>query len=72
MVPTEFPACKAREILKSRVRADLKVYAAAVSALQRSLGQDFKKASRNAERARLAFEAAGKKLADHLQSHGCG
>lgn len=72
MVPAETPSCKAREMLKARVRADLKVYADAVGALQRSVGQDFNRARRNAERARLAFEAASKKLADHLASHGCG
>ena len=72
MVPTEFPACKAREILKARVRADLKVYADAVSALHRNVGRDFTKAHQYAERARMAFEAGSKKLADHLKSHGCG
>jgi len=72
MVPTENPPCKAREILKARVRADLKVYGDAVNTLQRSMGRDFKKAHANAERARLAFETASKKLADHVASHGCG
>jgi hypothetical protein len=72
MAPNEFPSCKTREILRARVRADLKVYADAVNALQRSLGQDFKKARKDAERARLAFEAASKKLSDHLASHRCG
>jgi hypothetical protein len=72
MVPSESPTCKAREILKARVRADLKVYADAVNTLQRSLGRDFKKAHSDAERARLAFETASKKLAEHLASHKCG
>jgi hypothetical protein len=36
------------------------------------MGQDFKKARQDAERARLAFEAASKKLSDHLASHRCG
>jgi hypothetical protein len=72
MVPSELPSCKARDILKTRVRADLKVYADAVNVLQRSMGQDFKKAQRDAERARLAFESASKKLSDHLASHRCG
>jgi hypothetical protein len=48
------------------------VYADAVHVLQRSMGQDFKKAQRDAERARLAFESASKKLSDHLASHRCG
>jgi hypothetical protein len=72
MAPTETPSCKVREILKARVRADLKVYGGAVNVLQRSMGQEFKVAHRNAERARLAFEAASKKLADHLAQHRCG
>jgi hypothetical protein len=61
-----------REILQTRVRADLKVYADAVNALQRSAGQEFKKAQQRTERARLAFETASKKLADHISSHKCG
>jgi len=72
MAPSELLSCKARDILKARVRADLKVYADAVNVLQRSVGQDFKKAHRDAERARLAFEAASKKLSDHVASHHCG
>jgi len=71
MAPSEPSSCKARDILKARVRADLKVYADAVNTLQRSVGQDFKKAQRDAERARLAFEAASKKLSDHVASHRC-
>jgi hypothetical protein len=72
MSPTESPPCKAREILKTRLRADLKVYADSVQTLQRSLGKSFAKAQRDAERARLAFETASKKLADHVATHGCG
>jgi len=70
--PVDVPSCRAREILQARVRADLKVYAEAVNSLQRSVGPEFKKSQKAAERARLAFETAGKKLADHLASHKCG
>jgi len=72
MSPADITPCDVREILKERVRADLKVYADAVNALQRSMGKDFKKAQRDAERARLAFETASTKLAKHLASHRCG
>jgi hypothetical protein len=59
-------------MLQARVRADLKVYADAVNALHRSVGPRFKQAQQRAEQARLAFETATKKLADHLASHKCG
>jgi len=43
-----------------------------VNSLQRSVGTEFKKSQKTAERARLAFETASKKLADHLETHKCG
>ena len=58
-------------MLKARLRADLKVYADAMIALDQSVGKDFEKAQQKAEHARLAFQAAQDKLAEHIASHGC-
>lgn len=73
--------CKTREILKARVRAEVKVYADAIEVLQKhSIAAlaalddpkgGFKKAQALAERARLAYEVSRQKLDDHISSHGC-
>ena len=61
-----------RDNLRARLRADLKVYADAVIALQRSLGKDFDKTHHRAVQARLAFHAAQEKLRQHVDAHDCG
>ena len=73
--------CRDREILKSRLRADLKVYADAIEVLQYyAMGAlaaledsraDFKKAHRLAEHARLAYQSSRQKLSQHVASHYC-
>lgn len=73
--------CNTREILKARVRAELKVYADAITVLQKhSIAAlaalddrkgGFKKAQALAERARLAYQISRQKLDDHIASHGC-
>ena len=73
--------CKTREILKARARAELKVYADAIAALQKhSIAAltalddpkgGFKKAQELAERARLAYQVSRQKLDEHIASHGC-
>ena len=70
--PEEVLSCENRDVLKARMRADLKVYGDAVRALQSSLGPDFKTAHQRVEQARLAFEAASQALLSHIASHGCG
>ena len=65
------PSCRDEEMLRARVRADLKVYSAAVQDLQRSIGEEFKTSRERAERARLAYEAASQTLLSHLASHRC-
>jgi hypothetical protein len=72
MQATEAAPCKTRDILKARLRADLKVYADATAALQRNVGNDFEKAHLRGESARRAYEVARKKLNEHIASHGCG
>jgi hypothetical protein len=64
--------CKTREILRARLRADLKVYADSIAIMQRSIGKDFEKAHLRAERARRVYDVARNKLNDHLATHGCG
>ncbi len=65
------PSCVNHEILKARLRADLKVYADAVTELEGNVGKGFEKAHKKAEHARLAYQAARHKLKDHIASHGC-
>ena len=72
MQAAEAPSCTAREILRARLRADLKVYADAIEFLQRNLGKEFEKAHQGADRARRAYQVARRKLADHMALHGCG
>lgn len=72
MQAAKAPSCKDREMLKDRLRADMKVYADAVGTLERSVGKSFEKAHQKAEHARLAFQAAREKLQKHMASHGCG
>lgn len=54
------------------MRADLKVYRDAVTDLERNnVEQDFEKAHKLANRARLAYEVARRKFNQHIASHGC-
>jgi hypothetical protein len=74
--------CKDRNILKARLRADLKVYADSIALLQQesmaalvALHEDskegFEKAHRLAEHARLAYKSARRKLDQHIAAHDC-
>jgi hypothetical protein len=71
MHAAEAPDCKTREILRARLRADLKVYADSIAVLQRSMGETFEKAHLRVETARRAYQLARRKLNDHLATHGC-
>ena len=71
MQAADASACKSREILKARLRADLKVYADAIAGLQQSTGNNFEKAHKRADSARRIYEVARKKLNEHMASHGC-
>jgi hypothetical protein len=71
MQNAEAPPCKTHEILKARLRADLKVYADTIAVLQRSLGNTFEKAHLRVESARRAYQVARRKLNDHSATHGC-
>ena len=73
MQPMEAPEpCKDRQILKDRMRADLRVYRQAVVALELEPGpDDFPAVHKNAERARQAYEAARATLEAHIAVHGC-
>jgi len=74
MQPASAPSCKSREILKDRMRADLRVYVDAVAALEAAAlgGQEFNKAARDASTAQFAFEAARDRFNTHVTSHACG
>jgi hypothetical protein len=52
--------------------ADLRVYSQAVATLESEVeGGDFPVVHKNAERARLAYEAARATLEAHIAIHGC-
>ena len=64
--------CQDRQILNDRMRADLTVYRQAVVALESEAGEErFPVVHKNAERARLAYEAARATLEAHIAIHGC-
>ena len=72
MQPQAALDCKTHEMLKSRMRADLRVYRDAVNVLDElALGttpQDFKRAHKLVEIARVAFEAARERFSEHVCS----
>ena len=73
--------CRTRDMLKTRVRAELKVYGDAIAVLQthsiaalsalEGMRDSFKRAHELAEHARLAYHVSRQKLEDHIDSHGC-
>jgi len=77
-----FAGCKTEEMLKSRVRAELKVYADSIAVLQQysiaalaaldNTRECFQKAHKLAEHARLAYQASRHHLDQHIATHGCG
>jgi hypothetical protein len=71
MQPGKAPSCTDRQILRARLRADLRVYVDAVAWLDQATGKDFEKAFKHAEEARRAFLAAREKVNRHITSHGC-
>jgi len=71
MQPKEVLDCKTHEMLKARMRADLRVYREAVDALVEHTGRGFEKAHKLAEIARIAYEAARNRFNDHVSSHRC-
>jgi hypothetical protein len=76
MLPVRALSCKTREILKGRLKADLKVYRDAVDMLDAATitqsGTGFEKVFKRAEVARRAFEGARERFNIHVASHGCG
>jgi hypothetical protein len=65
-------ACNERETLRERFRARLKVYRDATARVERCQSEDFNRASKYAERARLHVENTCTELDSHISSHGCG
>src|SRR5438105_12034021 len=63
--------CKDREILRSRLRADLKVYRTAIIQLESHRGKGFALSHDRAERVRTAYEASRERLNAHIDAHGC-
>ena len=71
MLPKEALDCKTHEMLKERMRADLRVYRDAVNVLEQTTGADFDKAHKLAEIARIAYGAARDRFNAHVSSHKC-
>ena len=71
MRPKEAVECKTHEMLKERMRADLRVYRNAVDSLEANAGPGFEKAHKLAEIARIAFAAARHRFNAHVSSHKC-
>ena len=75
MKPAAAPYCPTHEMLKQRMRADLRVYRDAVDVLEESaLGatpKGFEKAHKLAEIGRISYEAARDRFNAHVASHRC-
>lgn len=71
MQPRQALECKTHEMLKERMRADLRVYRDAVNALEEHTGEGFEKSHHLAEIARIAYEAARDRFNAHVSSHRC-
>jgi hypothetical protein len=76
MQPATAQSCKDHEMLKVRLRADLKVYRDAVDALEelvlkQGIDRGFEKAAKNAQIAQRSFEYARKRLDQHIAMHAC-
>jgi hypothetical protein len=71
MLPKEALDCKTHEMLKARMRADLRVYRDAVDVLESSTSEAFERAHKLAEIARIAYEAARDRFNAHVSSHRC-
>ena len=73
--PKEALECKTHEILKARMRADLRVYRDGVNTLEDlavgAMPQDFERAHKLAEIARIAYIAARDRFNAHVTSHRC-
>jgi hypothetical protein len=71
--PAQATACKSREILKDRLRADLRVYKDAVERLDAAVFEKsdraFDGAVKNAETAQRAFRLARESYNKHVASH---
>ena len=70
-------ACKSREMLRGRLRTDMKVYRDAVEALEAAAlkgtpKREFEKLANQATRAQEAFRLARERLHKHITEHGCG
>jgi len=71
MQPKPVLDCKTHEMLKGRMRADLRVYRDSVDALEEHSGEGFEKAHKRAEIARIAYQAARDRFNMHVSSHRC-
>lgn len=65
------PKCRQHEVLRGRLRADIKVYVDVTRRLESCKSEDFEQTYRAAESARLAFLRAREALKVHVALHGC-
>ena len=65
------PRCREHQILRGRLRADMKVYVDATRRLESCKTEEFEQIYQSAESARIAFLKAREVLAAHIIAHGC-
>ena len=76
MQPAQAEACKSKEILHTRLRADLKVYNDAIQAMEAealrgSSTKRFGQIAARAARAQEAYRRSSETLRRHIAEHGC-
>ena len=69
MLGADYQQCAEREILRTRLRADIVVYREAILALEKDSQSE--KAQAAAERTRRAYELARRRFNDHIAAHHC-
>jgi len=62
--------CSERETLEKRLKADAAVFQEAMLVLEKDSMSE--QVHTRSEHARMAYEAACKRLSDHVTAHGCG
>ena len=64
-------ACRERDVLRGRFRADLRVYIDSATRLEKAGQEEFGATYENAERARVAFLRSRCALDTHIAEHRC-
>jgi hypothetical protein len=76
MQPAKAASCKTNEMLRSRLRADLRVYKDAIEQMEVAASKggsvkEFDKLAKHATAAQEAYRLARERLNKHVAEHGC-